>query len=44
MKSYETAKDTGVYELWQNQLARVQEQKKYLDRWNAAGIDAIICE
>ncbi|KIW02020.1 uncharacterized protein PV09_06525 [Verruconis gallopava] len=43
MKMYETAKDEGVYALWQVHLARVEQQKRYLDRWNAAGIDAIIC-
>lgn len=43
MKMYESAKDAGVYDLWQTQLARTTEQKKYLDRWNTAGIDAILC-
>ena len=43
MKMYESAQDSGVYDLWQTQGARVNEQKKYLDRWNAAGIDAILC-
>jgi amidase len=44
MQMYESAKDIGVYEMWQTQSARVELQKNYLDRWNAAGIDAILCE
>lgn len=43
MNNYETSRDIGVHELWQLQAARTVQQKKYLDRWNAAGLDAIIC-
>jgi amidase len=43
MKMYESAKDTGVYDMWQTQMSRVELQKRYLDRWNAAGIDGILC-
>ncbi|KAK3715412.1 hypothetical protein LTR37_007140 [Vermiconidia calcicola] len=43
MKSYETANDLGVYDLWQLQKQRTALQKKYLDRWAACeGLDAIL--
>ncbi|ORY63410.1 amidase [Pseudomassariella vexata] len=40
---YETATEIGAYEYWQLHLDRVAFQKKYLDRWVASGIDAILC-
>ncbi|EEP83009.1 conserved hypothetical protein [Uncinocarpus reesii 1704] len=43
MERYGRAVDSGVYELWQLHTIRNKLQKDYLDRWNAAGLDAIIC-
>ncbi|KAI9375110.1 amidase signature domain-containing protein [Aspergillus egyptiacus] len=43
MKAYEEATELGVYEMWQLQLARNNLCKSYLDRWNEADIDAVLC-
>lgn len=43
MRQYEAARELPTSEMWQLHLERVAYQKKYLDRWNAAGIDAILC-
>lgn len=43
MNNYADAKELGVYEMWQLQLARNNLCKSYQDRWNKAGIDAILC-
>ncbi|KAF9876787.1 hypothetical protein CkaCkLH20_05633 [Colletotrichum karsti] len=43
MAAYSTAKELGTYDMWQLHLERTAFQKRYLDRWNAAGIDAILC-
>ncbi|KAL8419188.1 hypothetical protein RB594_002409 [Gaeumannomyces avenae] len=43
MEAYSRAKEVSTYEMWQIHLERTAFQKKYLDRWNAAGIDAILC-
>ncbi|EKG12072.1 Amidase [Macrophomina phaseolina MS6] len=43
MAAYEDAKELGVYDMWQIHLERTDLQKRYLDRWNAAGLDGIIC-
>lgn len=43
MAPYATAKELGTYDLWQIHLERTGLQKRYLDRWNEAGIDAILC-
>ncbi|KAF6813462.1 fatty-acid amide hydrolase (amidase) [Colletotrichum plurivorum] len=43
MEAYSTAKEVGTYDMWQIHLERTAFQKRYLDRWNAAGIDAILC-
>lgn len=43
MKMYETATELGVHEMWQVQGARNALCKSYLDRWNAVGIDAVLC-
>lgn len=43
MAAYETATETGVYDMWQIHLERTDLQKRYLDRWNAADLDGIIC-
>ncbi|KAJ0300200.1 uncharacterized protein N0V96_000282 [Colletotrichum fioriniae] len=43
MAAYGTAKELGTYDMWQLHLERTAFQKRYLDRWTAAGIDAILC-
>lgn len=43
MLNYKTATELGAYDYWQLHLDRVAFQKKYLDRWNAAKLDAILC-
>lgn len=43
MAAYGTAKELGTYDMWQIHLERTDLQKRYLDRWNEAGIDAILC-
>lgn len=43
MQGYEVAKEVGTYEMWQIHLERTDLQKRYLDRWNEAGIDVILC-
>lgn len=42
MRGYETATELGTSAMWKLHLERVDYQKRYLDRWNAAGIDAIL--
>jgi len=44
MGHYGTAEELGVYDMWQIHIKRTEFCKGYLDRWNAAGIDGIICE
>ncbi|KAF3767138.1 acetamidase [Cryphonectria parasitica EP155] len=43
MKFYEVATELGTYDMWQIHLERTDLQRRYLERWNAAGIDAILC-
>ncbi|KAI5924996.1 amidase [Camillea tinctor] len=43
MRMYEEAREIGALEYWQLHLDRQAYQKRYLDRWLAAGIDAILC-
>lgn len=44
MKAYESATETGVYDMWQLQSRRTALCKRYLDRWaEAGGMDAILC-
>ncbi|KAL2833984.1 amidase signature domain-containing protein [Aspergillus pseudoustus] len=43
MQAYADATELGVYDMWQLQLKRNELCKSYLDRWNAAGIDAVLC-
>ncbi|KAJ0359960.1 hypothetical protein COL154_007846 [Colletotrichum chrysophilum] len=43
MAAYSKAKELGTYDMWQLHLQRTAFQKRYLDRWVAAGIDAILC-
>jgi amidase len=43
MRSYETATELGVYDLWQLQRERTDLCKLYLDKWEASqGVDAIL--
>ncbi|OBT74176.1 hypothetical protein VF21_06286 [Pseudogymnoascus sp. 05NY08] len=43
MPSYEGSVELGVHEMWQIQAERSDLQKRYLDRWNALGVDGLIC-
>lgn len=43
MAAYAEAKEVGVYDMWQIHLERTDLQKRYLDRWNVAELDGIIC-
>ncbi|GMG06588.1 unnamed protein product [Aspergillus oryzae] len=43
MRDYEKATELGVHEMWQIHLERNTLQKDYLHRWNASGIDGILC-
>ncbi|KAG8410956.1 hypothetical protein J3459_016779 [Metarhizium acridum] len=43
MEQYRNAKELSTYEMWNLQLERVDFLNRYLDRWNRAGIDAILC-
>lgn len=43
MEDYAKAQPLSTYEMWQVHLERTDLQKRYLDRWNQAGIDAILC-
>ncbi|XXH02049.1 hypothetical protein Hte_008414 [Hypoxylon texense] len=40
---YARASEIGGYDYWQLHLDRQAFQKRYLDRWLEAGIDAILC-
>lgn len=42
MAMYRAATELGTYDMWQLQLARSEAQKRYLDRWNAAGLDVVL--
>jgi amidase len=42
MKQYETASETGCYDLWQLHLERNKLAQEYIDRWAATGIDGIL--
>ncbi|EMC97189.1 hypothetical protein BAUCODRAFT_32930 [Baudoinia panamericana UAMH 10762] len=43
MQTYESAKELGVFDLWQLQKQRTALCKRYLDRWAACkGLDAIL--
>lgn len=42
MALYETATESGVYDMWKMQSQRTALTKRYLDRWVATGIDAIL--
>lgn len=43
MEDYKTAAELGTEAMWKLHLERTDYQNRYLDRWNAAGIDAILC-
>ncbi|OTB06795.1 hypothetical protein M426DRAFT_318506 [Hypoxylon sp. CI-4A] len=43
MDMYATARELGALEYWQLHLDRQAFQKRYLDRWLEAGIDALLC-
>ncbi|KAK0384694.1 hypothetical protein NLU13_7172 [Sarocladium strictum] len=43
MLDYSAAQELGTSEMWKLHLERTAFQNKYLDRWNAAGLDAILC-
>ncbi|KAM0238362.1 hypothetical protein ACHAP5_008707 [Fusarium lateritium] len=43
MEAYRIARDLSTSEMWKLHLERTAFQNRYLDRWNQAGIDAIIC-
>ncbi|KAF5001348.1 hypothetical protein FGRMN_1105 [Fusarium graminum] len=43
MEGYRAARDLSTSEMWRLHLERTAFQNRYLDRWNKAGIDAIIC-
>lgn len=43
MEAQKTATELSTSEMWQLHIDRVEYQKRYLDRWNKAGIDAILC-
>lgn len=42
MHGFRDASALSMYELWQLQVERTDFQNKYLDRWNEAGIDALL--
>lgn len=42
MALYEAATEIGTYDMWRLHLERDDFGKRYLDRWNEAGIDAIL--
>lgn len=43
MRVNQEAEEMSVYDLWQAQRHRNTLCKSYLDRWNTAGIDALLC-
>ncbi|OJJ03899.1 hypothetical protein ASPVEDRAFT_135038 [Aspergillus versicolor CBS 583.65] len=43
MRVNQEAEEMSVYDLWQTQRHRNTLCKSYLDRWNTAGIDALLC-
>lgn len=43
MHGYSVAEELGTHAMWQIHMERTDLQKRYLDRWTAAGIDAILC-
>ncbi|KAI0006904.1 amidase [Xylariaceae sp. FL0662B] len=43
MRMYAEARELGALEYWRLHLDRQEYQKRYLERWRRAGIDAILC-
>ncbi|PSR82542.1 amidase [Coniella lustricola] len=43
MNLYDAATELGTYDMWMLHVERDAFVKQYLDRWNEAGIDAILC-
>ncbi|KAK8122584.1 Acetamidase [Apiospora sp. TS-2023a] len=43
MEAYTTAQEVGTRDHWRLHAERQAYQKRHLDRWNAAGIDALLC-
>lgn len=43
MEAYQTATELSTSDMWKLHSERVEFQRRYLARWNAAGIDAILC-
>ncbi|KAI2636380.1 amidase [Hypomontagnella submonticulosa] len=43
MTMYSTARELSALEYWALHLERQEYQKRYLDRWLGAGIDALLC-
>ncbi|OAA66505.1 fatty-acid amide hydrolase [Niveomyces insectorum RCEF 264] len=43
MAAYGEAAELGTAAMWKLHLERSAYQNKYLDRWNAAGIDVLLC-
>jgi amidase len=43
MAAFDNQTELGTYDMWQLHSERVDFQKKYLDRWNEAGIEALLC-
>lgn len=43
MAMYGTATELGTADMWKLHMERSAFQGKYLDRWNAAGLDALLC-
>lgn len=43
MRAYEVATEMGTADMWKLHLERNAFQNRYLERWNEAGIDAILC-
>ncbi|KAK7984783.1 hypothetical protein PG988_002405 [Apiospora saccharicola] len=43
MQAYATAQELGTRDHWRLHAERQAYQKRHLDRWNAAGIDGLLC-
>ncbi|KAK8074623.1 amidase [Apiospora hydei] len=43
MQAYAVSSELGTRDLWRLHAERQAYQKRHLDRWNAAGIDALLC-
>ncbi|PFH56808.1 hypothetical protein XA68_15958 [Ophiocordyceps unilateralis] len=43
LRPYESATELGTSDMWRLQTERTEFRCRYLDRWNEAAIDAILC-